>query len=125
MKPHVVKFLQFLEAKEGKNAPLKYKLLNPDKFKITKDDLIVKGDLYLSNTNITSLPDDLQISGDLYLNNCTSLQSLPDGLKAGWNLLLKNTPLAKMYSAGEIRDIIESNGGYVNGTIYIQNNKEL
>ena len=140
MKPHIVKFFNFLEDKEGKNVPLRAKLLNPDKFKITKDDLIVKGDLNLSNTNIKSLPDDLQISGDLYLRMCTSLKSLPNdlqvsgtlfltgctslktlpnGLKVGWNLYLRNTSIAKMYSKNEIRDIIEAKGGYVDGTIYI------
>ncbi len=161
MKPHVIKFLQFLEAKEGKNAPLKVKLLNPDKFNITKDELNVKGSLDLSNTTITSLPDGLEIGESLILEGCTSLTSLPDGLDVGWNLdltgctslkslpngleiggsldlegctsltslpnglyvgtnlYLKNTYFAVMYSEDEIRDMIESKGGYVNGYIEI------
>ena len=140
MKPHVVKFLQFLEDKEGKLVPLKYKLLNPNKFKITKDDLNVDDELSLSNTNIVSLPDGLKVGGTLYLENCTSLKtlpndlyvgrslfltdctsltSLPNGLKVVWSLYLENTPLAKMYSEDEIRSMIESKGGYVKKDIYI------
>ena len=140
MKPHVVKFFQFLEDKEGKRVPLKYKLLNPNKFKITKDDLNVDDELSLSNTNIMSLPDGLKVGGTLYLENCTSLKtlpndlyvgrslfltdctsltSLPNGLKVVWSLYLENTPLAKMYSEDEIRSMIESKGGYVKKDIYI------
>ena len=141
MKTHLVKFFQFLEANEGKYVPLKYKLLNSDKLKITKDELNVDGDLNLSHTNITALPRGLMISGyldlfnctslkalpdglqvvwSLYLNGCTSLRSLPNGLKVGGDLNLEDTPLAKMYNADEIRAIIEANGGgYVTGNIYI------
>ena len=142
MKPHVIKFFHFLEAKEGKTAhlPLKIKLLNPGKFKITKDDLDVYGSLDLPFTNITtlpkglrlygyldlkgcasltSLPDGLNVGWNLNLTGCSSLTSLPDGLKVGWNLFLKNTPLAEMYNADEIRTMIEATGGYVGRDIYV------
>ncbi len=182
-------------------VPLREKLLNPGKYKITKKDLDVIGDLDLSNTDIKalpagltvsgnlylsdtniiklphnltvskdlnldgcaslkSLPDSLQVNGSLDLTNCTSLKSLPDGLNVernlnlincdslkelpndlqvnsdlilygcasikslpnrlhvGWNLDLKNTPLAKMYSVDEIRAMIESKSGYVDKKIY-------
>ncbi len=88
MKPHIVKFFQFLEAKEGKNVPLRAKLLNQDKFKITKDDLNVKRSLDLSNSSITSLPDGLRVSGYMFLNGCTSLTSLSDDLYVGRSLNL-------------------------------------
>ena len=88
MKPHIVKFFHFLEDKEGKNAPLKIKLLNPNKFKFTKDDLNVKDDLDLSETSITSLPNGLRVSGYLDLSSCTSLESLPNGLHVDWSLNL-------------------------------------
>ena len=140
MKPHIVKFLQFLEDKEGKNAPLRLKLLNQDGFKFTKDELNVRGNLILSNNNVTSLPIGLQVGKSLYLNGCTSLKSLPDGLKVGWSLYLSgctslkslpdglkvgwslylyDTPLAKLYSEDEIRTMIEANGGYVGKHISI------
>ena len=88
MKPHVVKFFQFLEAKEGKNAPLRVKLLNPDMFKITKDDLNVKGNLDLYRTNIKALPKDLKVGGHLILTYCTSLESLTNNLQVVWDLSL-------------------------------------
>ena len=140
MKAHVANFFQFLEDNDGKIVPLRLKFSNPDKFKITKDELNVKGNLVLSNTNITSLPDGLyvgeyleltrctsltslpnglHVGKTLYLTDCTSLKSLPNGLKVGESLHLENTPLAKMYSADEIRTMIESKGGYVGGNIYI------
>ncbi len=83
MKARVVKFLQFLEAKEGKNAPLKFKLMNPDKFAFSKDELIVDEGLDLSATNITTLPMELHVAWDLNLSNCTSLKSLHNGLEIG------------------------------------------
>ena len=117
MKAHVAKFLQFLDDKEGKRLSLKIKLLNPHKFKITKDDLNVDDNLNLSNTNVTSLPDGLYVGKSLYLTGCTSLKTLPNGLKVGWDLYLKSTLLAEMYNAGEIEAMIKANGGYVNGRI--------
>src|ERR1017187_2853093 len=50
---------------------------NP-KFKIP-DNLTVNGDLWLSNTSITSLPDNLTVNGYLNLSN-TLITSLPDNL---------------------------------------------
>ena len=62
-------------------VPFKYKLLHkPDS--IEEEDLIVKGDLNLYNTPITSLPDNLQVEGDLYL---------------------RDTPISKKYTEEEIR----------------------
>ena len=140
MKPHVVKFLQFLEDNEGKIVPLRVKLLNPDKFKITKEDLNVNSYLNLSKTNITSLPNGLHVArslylngctslkalpnglkvgGDLYLNDCTSLMALPDGLSVEWDLTLSNTPLAEIYSKDEIKSMVEAKGGYVDGNIFV------
>ena len=140
MKAHVVKFLQFLEDKEGKNVPLLVKLLNQDKFTFTKNELIVKGDLNLADTNVTSLPDGLQVDwnlnltgcayldvlpnelkvgGVLYLIGCTSLKSLPLGLKIGGSLYLRKTSLAELYNADEIRAMIEAKGGYVKWSIYV------
>jgi hypothetical protein len=58
----------------------------------------VRGDLNLYNTKITSLPDNLSVGG--YLN-------------------LENTPLSEKYTEERIKQIIEDNGGYVKGNIYI------
>ena len=54
-----------------------------------------KGDLYLSNTPITSLPDNLEVGGDLSLRN-TQIKELPNNLKVGGNLTLSNTQIEKL-----------------------------
>jgi hypothetical protein len=54
-----------------------------------------KGDLYLTNTKITSLPNDLQVGGDLYLTN-SSITSLPNNLKVGGDLYLAYTKITSL-----------------------------
>ena len=82
------------------------------------DNLQVGGGLNLGNTKITSLPDNLQVRGWLYLRN-TPITSLPDNLKVGGDLYLRNTPLSKKYIKGQIEQMIEDNGGHIEGNIYI------
>ena len=116
-----------------------------------------KGDLDLSSTPITSIPDTLvKVGGNLFLNNTqitslhnnlkvdksllflhTKIKSLPDNLKVGEQLYLSfskidsipnnlqvdgdislyRTSLAKKYTAEEIKQMIEDKGGYVGGKI--------
>ena len=90
MKPHIVKFFNFLEAKDGNDIPLSIKFSNLDKFKITKDELNVKDTLELSFSKIISLPDGLKVKEHLYLSHCKLLKSLPDDLEVGWDLILYN-----------------------------------
>jgi hypothetical protein len=68
----------------------------------------VGGNLYLTNTPITSLPDDLQVGGSLNLKNA-SITSLPEGLEVEGDLYIKNTPLAEK-SNEEIKAMIEPTG---------------
>ena len=82
---------------------------------LTKDDLIVNGDLNLANSKITSLPEGLEIKGTLDLRNCTSLTSLPAGLKVDGYLSI-SMPLAKL-SDSELLKMIEPNG-YIQLTIF-------
>jgi hypothetical protein len=58
-------FFKFLEDKEGKNPPLKYKFIY-DQESLTPEDLNIEGDLDLYNTQITSLPDNLTVGGNLW-----------------------------------------------------------
>src|SRR5574343_442878 len=58
------------------------------------DKFIVTSSLYLSKTQITSLPDNLTVNGDLYLSK-TQIKSLPDNLTVGGDLWLTDTPIAK------------------------------
>jgi len=93
MKKETLKrIFDFLENKENKKnikkGTLMWKLFFNEP--LTKDDLIVKGDLDLSYSKITSLPEGLEVGGSLDLSNCTSLTSLPKGLKVGKNLDLEN-----------------------------------
>jgi len=47
------------------------------------------------------------------------VENLPDNLKVGGSLNLRNTPLSKTYSKEEIRSMIEEKGGYVKGVILL------
>lgn len=107
------KIFAFIEEKEGKTS-LAYKILY-DFDNIRDNELIINGNLDLSNKNITSLPVGLQVYGYLILSGCTSLTTLPDGLKVGGNLNIANTPLAN-YTDGELLKMIGSTG-YMNGII--------
>jgi hypothetical protein len=80
------KILNFLVTNEGKKLPgtwIKFKLEN--NIPLTKEELNVKGNLDLSDSQITQLPEGLKVGGDLYLNR-TNIKSLPEGLKVGGNL---------------------------------------
>jgi hypothetical protein len=119
---------EFIKKNDNKNKPLRWKLINNEP--LTKEELTIKGDLYLDDSEITSLPKGLKIWGDLSLwgcdkikslpeelevggwlnlENCTSLTSLPEGLKVRYNLDIKNTVLAEL-SDDELFKMIEPNG---------------
>ena len=72
------RIFKFLEAKEGHNAPFRWKILNNEP--ITKEDLNVGGDLNLERIEITSLPEGLNVDGNLYLYQ-SNITSIPKGLK--------------------------------------------
>lgn len=80
MEKHIAQFFEFLEEKEKKRVPIELKLRYSDKFSITEEDLNVKGDLILSNTDVKKLPQGLQVNGSLHLEN-TPISELPRGLK--------------------------------------------
>jgi len=119
---------KFLEKEENRKTPIVWKLLSNEPF--TKEELTIKGDLYLEDSNITllpkglkiwgdlslwgcdkikSLPEELEVGGWLNLENCTSLTSLPEGLKVRYNLDIKNTVLAEL-SDDELFKMIGPNG---------------
>ena len=55
----------------------------------------IEGDLYLQDTQITSLPDGLTVGGYLDLQG-TAITSLPDGLTVGGNLYLQGTAITSL-----------------------------
>jgi hypothetical protein len=68
-------------------------------------DLTIMGNLYLMNTPITSLPQNLTVKGSINLDN-TKITSLPKDLKVGFNLRLINTPISKKYTKEEIQQMV-------------------
>ena len=58
--------------------------------------LTVGGDLYLRGTGITSLPDGLTVGGSLDLEDCTGITSLPEGLVVGGSLYLRGTGITSL-----------------------------
>ena len=82
---------KFLEKEKGKPIPLIYKLIHG--LPLTPENLVVKGDLDLYETDVTSLPENLQIGKDLILTD-TKIKSLPRGLIVGGHLDLQNTKIS-------------------------------
>ena len=114
MKEETLKrIFNFLEEKGEHIIPLpvKINLAMP----IAKEDLNVKGDLNLRNTNITSLPEGLKVGGVLYLID-TKITSLPEGLEVGASLYIKNTALLE-YTDEELREMVQP--GFIKREIFI------
>ena len=62
-----------------------------------------KGDLFLNNTPIESLPDNLKkVHGSLYLNG-SKITSLPAGLDVKGSLILANTPIKSLPKQLKVR----------------------
>jgi len=99
------KIFDFLEVNDNKRKPLMWKLKN--NIPITeKDDLIVKGSLDLSSSNITSLPKGLEIKGSLSLYE-SEIISLPEGLKVGGDLDLRNSYIESLPEGLEVGDELD------------------
>ena len=114
MKKEIVKrIFEFLEEKENKLAKVKGTLRWKIAFNepLTKEDLDIKGGLFLAHSDIPylpkglkiggnlnlsytpklkSLPSDLDVKGDIYLEG-SNIASLPEGLKVGGDLDLSDT----------------------------------
>ena len=97
-------FFKFLEDKEGKEPPLKWKLLH-DPDSITSEDLNFVGFLDLRNTRITSLPEGLTIDGDLSLVR-TKITSLPNNLTVGRSLFVSGTKITSLPDNLKIGDTL-------------------
>ena len=126
------RIFEFLEEKEGHNAPFKWKLVNNEP--LTEEDLNIEGILDLSFSSIKSLPEGLKVGGTLSLEYSTILTlpeglkvggtldlehsritNLPKGLEVGAHLYIKNTQLIK-YTDKELREMIKP--GFVKGKIH-------
>ena len=86
--------LDFLKHNENRNIPFMWKLKNNEPF--TDDELHIKGDLVLAESDIESLPEGLKVGGSLDLSSCIDLKSLPDNLKVGGELNLEGTNIKQL-----------------------------
>ena len=122
------RIFKFLEEKEKHKVPFIFKVKCEIPF--TKEELNIKGRLYLFDSKITSLPEGLKVGGDLDLSYSEKLNSLPKGLKVGGYLNLfysKITSLPEGLKVGgsltltfcdNITSLPESL--YVDGDLYIR-----
>jgi hypothetical protein len=107
----VYNLFQFIGDKEPEyknDIPIRFKDLykfvyNPES--LTPKDLHVK-DLFLQDSNISSLPAGLKVDWGLSLHN-TNISSLPDNLKVGVYLDLRYTPISKLPLGLEIGDSLD------------------
>jgi hypothetical protein len=96
--------------------------------KLPLDQRIVKGDLDLQGTSITSLPQGLKVNGSLYLQK-TPITSLPQGLEVGGGLILHNTPITSLPQGLKVGGDLDPRGTpitslpqglKVGGSLYLQ-----
>ena len=112
MKKETLKsILNFIEENDNKRKPLMWKLKNNIPI-IEKDDLIVKGSLDLSSSNITSLPKGLEVKGSLILYE-SEIISLPEGLKVGVDLDLRNSYIESLPEGLEVGDELDLGYTYI------------
>ena len=97
----------FLEKKESKSHENKGTFLWKIIFNepLTNKDLNVKGDLFLRNSKITSLPEGLKVGGDLDLG-WTKITSLPEGLEVGGILDLYWTNITSLPKGLKVDDYL-------------------
>jgi hypothetical protein len=98
---------KFLENEENIRAPFLWKWLNNEP--LTEDDLHINGDLDLTYSNIESLPEGLKVGRNLILTFCENISSLPEGLIVRVNLIVEDC--SQLYSLPK--------GLKVGGTLYI------
>ena len=128
MKKEALKrIFEFLEEKGEHRAPVKWKLIN--NIPLREEDLNVKGDLDLSEVEVTSLPEGLKVGGYLNLEGL-QIASLPKGLKVGDLLILNLSKVTSLPNDLEVKGnlgligtIITSlpKGLKVGGDLYIIN----
>ena len=81
--------------------------LNNTPIQSLPDNLSVGGNLWLTKTPIQSLPNNLSVGGSLDLRY-TPIQSLPSDLSVGGSLDLRFTPIARKYNEEEIRKMVSN-----------------
>jgi hypothetical protein len=91
--------------------------LNNSKIKHLPDNLHVGGYLDLRKTNLKKLPNNMDV-GSLYISD-TEIDSIPEELFISSKFFVKNTPLAMKYTKDEIKKMITDRNGHIGGDIII------
>jgi hypothetical protein len=87
---NIINLFKFIESKRKQyQVPLKFILIN----NLPLDNLNVKGNLDLFNTQIKSLPDNLKISGFLSVTWNENMTELPNNLNVKSDIYLSHTPI--------------------------------
>jgi len=134
----IEKILNFLDAKEGKQIPGLWSLIQELENYPEGKQCRFMYDLYLQASRIKKLPNDLYVGGDLSLINCEDLKEFPDKLYVAGDLnlsnsgitelpkylfvkgdlSLRNTPLLKKYTMDELYNAVKLGGGRIPSRIY-------
>lgn len=92
-----------------------FDLWNCENLQSLPDNLLVVGTLVLRDcTKLQSLPNNLTVGGNIHLDY-TSIETLPKDLKIYYDTYIYNTPLAKKYTAEEIKQMCPGIKGNVYG----------
>ena len=113
-KETIEKILNFLKEKEGRGIPQNWNLIESLENHPDGTQYRYKGNLVLSDSNITKLPNDLYVEGYLSLTNCKQLIKLPDDLYVGGDLRLDDTNIKKL-----------PDNLYIDGDLELTNCKQL
>ena len=98
VKETLKRIFDFLEEKENKLAKVKGTLRWKIAFNepLTKEDLDIKGGLFLQHSDIPYLPEGLKIGGNLNLSYTPKLKSLPSDLDVKGDIYLEGSNIASL-----------------------------
>jgi hypothetical protein len=97
-KEQLKRIFEFLEEKENKLAKVKGTLRWKIEFNepLTKEDLDIKGGLFLEHSDIPYLPEGLKIGGNLNLSYTPKLKSLPSDLYVRRDIYLEGSNITSL-----------------------------
>ena len=132
VKETLKRIFDFLEEKENKLAKVKETLRWKIAFNepLTKEDLDIKGGLFLQHSDIPYLPEGLKIGGNLNLSYTPKLKTLPSDLDVKGNIYLEGSNIASLPEGLKVGGDLDlaytkitslPKGLKVGGDLYIEN----
>jgi len=132
VKETLKRIFDFLEEKENKLAKVKGTLRWKIAFNepLTKEDLDIKGGLFLQHSDIPYLPEGLKIGGNLNLSYTPKLKTLPSDLDVKGNIYLEGSNIASLPEGLKVGGDLDlaytkitslPKGLKVGGDLYIEN----